>query len=474
MKLIPEFVFRSSRLLCLLLLALVFPVQAELPPFVYEQMKRDASDVVVVQILQAPKAGNAEQGKRQRIVYEANVLRVTRSKSRLKAGDAIVIQSHYYRFGPGEVGPSNPRRLKKNDIVLAYLGKGNKAGEFRIAAGGHSFEQPKPKREGVGGVAVPVNPPRVEPAPAPPIRVQPVEPAPPPHPEQPDVGPVFPGLPIGGEVIQMPMVPGMPGRFEIIPTRIHQNGRPVVVVLKIDTQTGRVWQLKATETKFFLNGKPQLRSTLGFEPIIEGPLPMHDRDREAPGRPAIGRGETEVSPEPPRRRNPRPAPVRPPRRGNERGATREATTGEATVTEVRQGDASTIDRPHATKDKANSSKVTGTVVTAASVKGYSGLVLELRLYEYHPLIADKPADLVAKLNLKNYAHKAGKETKTHFTIGENGGKKPGMAYYLTCFVIDRAGKRTLMGEKDGKRGLCKVLSAGNPNKVNLILRDLRK
>ena len=141
---------------------------------------------------------------------------------------------------------------------------------------------------------------------------------------------------------------------------------------------------------------------------------------------------------------------------------------------VRQGDATTEDRPPALKDKANSSKVTGTVVTAGSVKDYESLTLELRLYEYHPFIADKPADLVAKLNLKNYAHKAGKETKTNFTIGEDSKVKPGMSYYLTCFVIDANGKRYLMGEKGAKRGLCRVLTGGNPKKVNLILRDLRK
>ena len=125
-------------------------------------------------------------------------------------------------------------------------------------------------------------------------------------------------------------------------------------------------------------------------------------------------------------------------------------------------------------EKPNSTKVTGTVVTPKTVKDYSGLTLELRLYEYHPFIADKPADLVAKLNLKKYMHKAGKETKTQFKVGEAGTITAGMSYYLTCFVIDAKGKRYLMGEKDGKRGLCKVLTGGNPNKVNLILRDLRK
>jgi len=59
-------------------------------------------------------------------------------------------------------------------------------------------------------------------------------------------------------------------------------------------------------------------------------------------------------------------------------------------------------------------------------------------------------------------------------VGDASTIKPGMSYYITCFVLDANGKRQLMGEKDGKRGLCKVLTAGNPKKVTLILRDLRK
>ena len=123
---------------------------------------------------------------------------------------------------------------------------------------------------------------------------------------------------------------------------------------------------------------------------------------------------------------------------------------------------------------AESAKVTGTIVTPKTVKAYSGLELEIRLYEYHPFIADKPADLVGKFNVKKYAHKADTETKTQFIVGDASTIKPGMSYYITCFVLDAKGKRQLMGEKDGKRGLCKVLTAGNPKKVTLILRDLRK
>ena len=108
------------------------------------------------------------------------------------------------------------------------------------------------------------------------------------------------------------------------------------------------------------------------------------------------------------------------------------------------------------------------------MKDIAGLMLELRLYEYDPFLADAAADLVGKLRVKNLAHKKGKETKTQFILAEDGSIQPRRSYYLTCFVIDAKGKRYLMGEKDGKRGLCKVLTGGNPNKVNLILRDLRK
>lgn len=144
------------------------------------------------------------------------------------------------------------------------------------------------------------------------------------------------------------------------------------------------------------------------------------------------------------------------------------------MTVVRQRVDVAENRPPALKDKANSTKVTGTVITPKVVKDIAGLMLELRLYEYDPFLADAAADLVGKLRVKNLAHKKGKETKTQFILAEDGSIQPRRSYYLTCFVIDAKGKRYLMGEKDGKRGLCKVLTGGNPNKVNLILRDLRK
>lgn len=291
--------------------AVSFALQAELPPFVYDEMKRNATEVFNVQIVEAPKAKAVVRGKRQQITYEAKVLRVIRTKSRIKSGGAIVIQSYHYAFGLGEVGPSNPRRLKKNDVVLAYLTKGEKGDEFHVAAGGHSFEQPKLLHER-GIIEGPPGPVRIEPVP--PVRVDPVRPRPdfpPPdpklgqyhrqpsvraHPDFPppdqDDGPVM----IGGGMA-MPIGQEMPGRFTLLSAQIQQAGKSVPVVLKLDTQTGEVWQLK------------QVRTGMSFEPIV------HDREPRGfnPRRPDIviePDGVGEIVPDRPIFR-PRPFPVRP-------------------------------------------------------------------------------------------------------------------------------------------------------------------
>ena len=41
-------------------------------------------------------------------------------------------------------------------------------------------------------------------------------------------------------------------------------------------------------------------------------------------------------------------------------------------------------------------------------------------------------------------------------------------------MLDAKGNRRLMGEKDGKNGLCKVHEGPKGNRINLILRDLRR
>jgi len=285
----------------LCLFALSFSLQAELPPYVYDEMKQNAPEVFHVKIVEAPKAKAIIRGKRQQITYEAKVLKVIRTKSRVKSGAAIAIQSHYYAFGPGEVGPSNPRRLKKNDVVLAYLSKGKEG--FRVAAGGHSFEKVD-KGQADRPPAVPVNPTRVEIVQAPVNRIEPQTDSPPPSPND---APRF-GVPIVGGGMAIPIRQEIPGRYTLLSTQIQEAGKLVPVVLKLDTQTGAVWQLKLMESKFFVNGKIQVRTRMNFEPVMHGREPDFNPRRSDIVIEPDGVGE--VVPDRPIFR-PRPVPVRP-------------------------------------------------------------------------------------------------------------------------------------------------------------------
>ena len=138
---------RIKTLLGALAFTLLVNARAELPPSVYEEMKRGAGEVVVVKVSKVSQGDSKSVGQRIQLTYEASVIRVIRSKSGLRPNAKITIQSSYYRFGRGEVGPSNPRRLKKDDVVMAYLQKWKKAGDYKIAAGGHSFENPSTENQ---------------------------------------------------------------------------------------------------------------------------------------------------------------------------------------------------------------------------------------------------------------------------------------------------------------------------------------
>jgi len=140
--------------------------------------------------------------------------------------------------------------------------------------------------------------------PAPVIRVEPQPDFPPPPPHD---APRF-GGPIVGGGMAIPIGQEMFGRYTLLSTQIQQAGKLVPVVLKLDTQTGAVWQLKLMESKFFVNGKMQVRTRMNFEPV------MHDREPGInPRRPDTviePDGHGELVPERPIFR-PRPVPVRP-------------------------------------------------------------------------------------------------------------------------------------------------------------------
>ncbi len=138
-----------------------------------------------------------------------------------------------------------------------------------------------------------------------PVRIQPVPgievvPAQPPpnffpgedFPELPDMPPEAWGEPgFGGEMF----MPPMPGRFQIVSAQIQQAGKPVPIVLKIDTQTGEVWQLKVTTVQRFHNGRPETETHMAFEPLGQNRRPRQGQGRgDAPRRPNIERARPDV------------------------------------------------------------------------------------------------------------------------------------------------------------------------------------
>jgi hypothetical protein len=115
--------------------------------------------------------------------------------------------------------------------------------------------------------------------------------------------------------------------------------------------------------------------------------------------------------------------------------------------------------------------LTGTVVVPATLDAFDGRTLELKLWQYDPFLADVSADLVDELIIDDYGHKAGTATQTKFGLGKPADVRDDRAYYLTVFVT-QDGKRTHIGELDGKQGLCNVLNRGNPSAVKMIVREV--
>lgn len=118
-----------------------------------------------------------------------------------------------------------------------------------------------------------------------------------------------------------------------------------------------------------------------------------------------------------------------------------------------------------------STKVTAVVSIAETANTFTGRTLAVHLYAFDPFLADVGADLIEKIEQTDFAHTKGKKTELTIEIGARGKISPRKQYYVTAFVLDK-GTRTLMGEINGKRGLCKVIAEGNPREINLVMRQL--
>ena len=124
------------------LCAALVTARPELPPGAYEELKKNASEVMTVKILKV----ETPEGKKGhfRVFFTAEVLEVTRSKSGVEKGQTLRIASYHVTEKArkeGFVGPRIPALLPVGWEGKVFLNKNQDKNVFDIAAYGESFEE---------------------------------------------------------------------------------------------------------------------------------------------------------------------------------------------------------------------------------------------------------------------------------------------------------------------------------------------
>jgi hypothetical protein len=126
---------------CLFLLALTNASSiAELPPSAYEKMQSAATEVFRVKILRVDETLAHDPGIKD-VALLAQVLKVGRSKTKVKPDDLITIKYRITTHPAGWVGPGEVPLLKEDAETVAYLQPIAGTADYAPAAGVMSFDQ---------------------------------------------------------------------------------------------------------------------------------------------------------------------------------------------------------------------------------------------------------------------------------------------------------------------------------------------
>lgn len=117
--------------------------------------------------------------------------------------------------------------------------------------------------------------------------------------------------------------------------------------------------------------------------------------------------------------------------------------------------------------------VRGTITIAAGSTIEQGERIELKLFEFDPLLADVSAKLVDERSIDEIKHETGTATEIPFAMGGEYEVRKDRRYYITVFVV-QGEARTHIGEIEGKQGLNVVLQDGDRTPVHVVLRQLKK
>ncbi len=112
---------------------------AVLPPGATDDLKKNATDKIRVQITKVEKLPASKNPKGyMKLLYTAKVIKVDRTKSGVKVGTTIKIDAYHWTVP--FAGPTNPPLLKKGWKGGIYLNAVDaKTGKFKLAAYGDSF-----------------------------------------------------------------------------------------------------------------------------------------------------------------------------------------------------------------------------------------------------------------------------------------------------------------------------------------------
>ncbi|MEW4455752.1 hypothetical protein AB1L30_24000 [Bremerella sp. JC817] len=120
----------------------------------------------------------------------------------------------------------------------------------------------------------------------------------------------------------------------------------------------------------------------------------------------------------------------------------------------------------------NTSAVHGKIVIGKDLPGFERQALEIKLFEYDPLLADVSADLIDEVVIDDFSHAAGKEKSVPFGLGKDFQPRKDREYYITVFVVAGA-NRTHVGELSRESRINKVRPGKGSGEVVVTLRQVR-
>ncbi|MGH8048715.1 MAG: hypothetical protein ACREKL_15855, partial [Chthoniobacterales bacterium] len=128
------------RFTVLFLSVFVATALAELPPSAYEKMQSTAPEVLKIHVLRVD-VQPTEKKDTSEVTMLAEVVKVGRSKTKIKPSDMITVKYNVIARQAGWVGPGEVPILKDNAETVAYLAPAGEELEYAPAAGAMSFDR---------------------------------------------------------------------------------------------------------------------------------------------------------------------------------------------------------------------------------------------------------------------------------------------------------------------------------------------